>query len=79
MPNCPYQYHPLIHFSIKTICCDKLFTCIRTGICLLTINGAALDETYQMSVPGRYSSLTVMATNTLGALMAVGYAGLRSR
>jgi hypothetical protein len=52
----------------------------RLSIALLvTLIWAALDETYQMSVPGRYSSLTDMAMNALGALMAVGYAGLRSR
>jgi VanZ family protein len=52
----------------------------RLSIALLvTLIWAALDETYQMSVPGRYSSLTDMAMNALGAFLAVGYAGLRSR
>jgi hypothetical protein len=44
---------------------------------LVTLLWAALDETYQISVPGRYSSLTDMALNALGACLAVGYAGLR--
>jgi len=35
---------------------------------------AIADETYQMSVPGRYGSLTDMALNTLGAVLAVMYA-----
>jgi VanZ family protein len=46
---------------------------------LVTLLWAALDETYQLSVPGRYSSLTDMASNALGACLAVGYAALRPR
>ena len=46
---------------------------------LVTLLWAALDETYQISVPGRYSSLTDMALNALGACLIVGYAALRPR
>jgi hypothetical protein len=46
---------------------------------LVTLLWAALDETYQLSIPGRYSSLTDMALNALGACLAVGYAALRPR
>ena len=46
---------------------------------LLTLCWAVLDEAYQMDVPGRYSSLTDMALNALGASLAVGYAGLRRK
>jgi VanZ family protein len=46
---------------------------------LVTLLWAALDETYQIGVPGRYSSLTDMALNALGACLAVGYAALRPR
>jgi VanZ family protein len=52
----------------------------RLSIALLvTLLWAALDETYQISVPGRYSSLTDMALNALGACLAVGYAALRPK
>jgi len=52
----------------------------RLSIALLvTLLWAALDETYQLSVPGRYSSLTDMAFNALGGCLAVGYAALRPR
>jgi VanZ family protein len=43
---------------------------------LLTIIWAALDEAHQLSVPGRYASLTDLALDLAGALLAVGYAGL---
>ena len=46
---------------------------------LVTLIWAALDETYQLSVPGRYSSLTDMALNALGACLAVVCAALRPR
>lgn len=41
---------------------------------VLTLAWAVADETYQMSVPGRYGSLTDMALNALGAILAIMYA-----
>ena len=38
---------------------------------ILTLLWAVADETYQMSVPGRYGSLTDLALNLLGAFLAV--------
>jgi VanZ family protein len=44
---------------------------------ILTSIWAVLDELHQMSVPGRYGSLTDIALNLLGATMAVIYLGLK--
>ena len=41
---------------------------------VLTLLWAIADETYQLSVPGRYGSLTDLALNALGAFLAVMYA-----
>ena len=40
---------------------------------ILTCIWAVVDETYQLSVPGRYGSLTDVALNVLGAITAVLY------
>ena len=40
---------------------------------VLTLLWAIADETYQLSVPGRYGSLTDLALNALGAFLAVMY------
>jgi VanZ family protein len=43
----------------------------------LTLIWGILDEVHQMSVPGRFGSLTDIALNLLGAALTVLYIGLR--
>ena len=44
----------------------------RLGIALvLTLLWAVVDEAHQMQIPGRYGSLTDLALNLLGAMLAI--------